>query len=99
MQATSLTNQKAGGTESDFKSLGVETVPLTSTSIVKFRQQLSGIPVYGSLISVELDEANEMISLNSNMAKPNLRLHGGEDLALRSAKKDSVRSSIRARAS
>src|SRR5580692_10940542 len=35
----SLTAPKVDGTESDFKSLGVETVPLTGTSIVKFRQQ------------------------------------------------------------
>ena len=57
---------------SDFKSLGVETVPLTGTRIVKFRQQVSGIPVYGSLVSVELDDNNEVVSLNSNLATPDV---------------------------
>src|SRR6185503_13932853 len=70
--APALTAPKVSGAESDFRSLGVETVPLTGTSIVKFRQQLRGIPIYGSLISVELDDANEMVSLNSNLATPDV---------------------------
>jgi len=70
--AAALTAPTVGGTESDFKSLGVETVPLTRTRMVKFRQQLRGIPVYGSLVIVELDENNEMVSLNSNLATPDV---------------------------
>ena len=58
--------------ESSFRSLGVETVPLTGTTIVKFRQQIKGIPVFASLVSVELDDNNELISLNSSLAKPDL---------------------------
>jgi len=69
----SLNAPKIDGTESDFKSLGVETVPLTGTKVVKFRQQVNGIPVFGSLVSVELDEHNELVSLNSSMAEPNLQ--------------------------
>jgi Zn-dependent metalloprotease len=68
----SLTAPKVDGDESSFKSLGVETVPLTGTRVVKFRQQVKGIPVYGSLVSVELDDNNEMVSINSNMAKPDV---------------------------
>jgi Zn-dependent metalloprotease len=68
-----LTAPTVDGIESRFKSLGVETVPLTGTRIVKFRQQVSGIPVFGSLVCVELDENNELVSLNSSMATPNLR--------------------------
>jgi Zn-dependent metalloprotease len=68
----SLTAPKVDGTESDFKSLGVETVPLTGTSIVKFRQQIKGIPVFGSLVSVELDDNNNLVSLNSSIAKPDV---------------------------
>jgi Zn-dependent metalloprotease len=68
----SLTAPKVDGDESTFKSLGVETVPLTGTKVVKFRQQVKGIPVYGSLISVELGDNNEMVSLNSNIAKPDV---------------------------
>jgi neutral peptidase B len=69
----SLNAPRIDGTDSAFKSLGVETVPLTGTTVVKFRQQVKGIPVFGSLVSVELDEHNELISLNSIMAEPNLR--------------------------
>src|SRR5690242_6466065 len=61
------------GADGDFKSLGIETVPLTGTKVVKFRQQVNGIPVFGSLVSVELDQHNELVSLNSNIAEPNLR--------------------------
>ena len=68
----SFTAPKVDGDESTFKSLGVETVPLTGTKVVKFRQQVRGIPVYGSLISVELGDNNDMVSLNSNVAKPDV---------------------------
>jgi Zn-dependent metalloprotease len=68
----SLTAPKIDDDESEFKSLGVETVPLTGTTIVKFRQQINGIPVFGSLVSVELDDNNEMVSVNSNLAEPNV---------------------------
>jgi Zn-dependent metalloprotease len=71
----SLTAPKVDGTDSDFKSLGVETVPLTGTSIVKFRQYIKGVPVYGSLVSIELDDDNECISLNSNVATPDVKSH------------------------
>ena len=70
--APSIAAPKVDGTDSNFKSLGVETVPLTDTKIVKFRQQVKGIPVYGSLVSVELDNSNEVVSLNTNVAKPDV---------------------------
>jgi len=70
--AAELTAPTVGGIESDFKSLGVETVPLTGTIMVKFRQQVRDIPVYGSLVSVELDEHNEMVSINSHLATPDV---------------------------
>src|SRR4051812_1183292 len=68
-----LNAPKIDGIESRFKSLGVETVPLTGTRIVKFRQQVNDIPVFGSLVCVELDDNNELVSLNAGMAEPNLR--------------------------
>ncbi len=68
----SLTAPKVNDEESDFRSLGVETVPLTGTRVVKFRQQIRGIPVFASLVSVELDDHNELVSLNSSLAKPDL---------------------------
>jgi Zn-dependent metalloprotease len=68
----SLTVPRVDGSESNFRSLGVETVPQIGTNIVKFRQLVKGIPVFGSLVSVELDDHNELVSLNSNTAEPNL---------------------------
>jgi Zn-dependent metalloprotease len=68
----SLNVPRIDGTDSNFKSLGVETVPLTGTKVVKFRQQVKGIPVFGSLVTVELDNRHEVVSLNSNMAEPNV---------------------------
>jgi Zn-dependent metalloprotease len=50
----------------------VETVPLTGTKFVKFRQHVNRIPVYGSLVVVELDAAYRPVCLNSNFAAPNV---------------------------
>lgn len=70
-----LAAPKVGNSVSEFKSLGVETVALTGTNIVKFRQMIDNIPVYGSLVSVELDDKNECVSINSNLANPNVASH------------------------
>jgi len=65
-----LTAPKDEGVTSDFKSLGTETVPLTGTTNVKFRQSLNDIPIYGSLVTVELDDDNELVSMNSSLGEP-----------------------------
>ncbi|MEO8592112.1 MAG: M4 family metallopeptidase [Candidatus Solibacter sp.] len=65
-----LTAPKSGDSTSEFKSLGTETVPLTGTTNVKFRQSMSNIPVYGSLVTVELDEDNNLVSMNSSLGEP-----------------------------
>ena len=58
------------GAVSELVSLGTVTVPLTGTKIVKFRQTLDRVPLYGSLISVELDEDNNLVSLDSALGEP-----------------------------
>jgi Zn-dependent metalloprotease len=55
---------------SEFKSLDAETIPLTGTTMVKFRQYFSKIPVYGSLVTVELDDANKLLGINSALGTP-----------------------------
>ena len=65
-----LTAPKSDHADSEFKSLGTETIPLTSTKTVKFRQTLNKIPVYGSLVTVELDDANTLVSINSSLGEP-----------------------------
>ena len=54
----------------EFKSLGAEKIPFTQNQIVKFRQQYNKIPVYGSLVSVELDPENAFVSINSTVGAP-----------------------------
>jgi Zn-dependent metalloprotease len=66
----SFTAPKADDVESEFKSLGTESIALTGTKTVKFRQTLNKIPVYGSLVTVELDEDNNLLSIGSSLGKP-----------------------------
>ncbi len=56
--------------ESDFNSLGSEAMPLTGTKLVKFRQHFNKIPVYGSLVTVELDKNNDCLAINSSLGEP-----------------------------
>ena len=56
--------------ESEFKILGAEALPLTGTTTVKFRQTLNKIPVYGSLVTVELDKSNRCVGINSSLGSP-----------------------------
>ena len=65
-----FTAPKLGGLTSEFKSLGTVTVPVTGTTTVKFRQTLGSIPVYGSLITVELNKAHNLVSLTSSIGEP-----------------------------
>ena len=58
------------GATSRFKTIGTETVPLTGTRTGKFRQTINDIPVYGSLVTVELDEANDLVGIDSAMGEP-----------------------------
>jgi len=60
----------ASGAPAEFKSLGVEKVPFTGTQMVKFRQQFHKIPVYGSLVTVELDDSNGFVAVNSSLGEP-----------------------------
>jgi Zn-dependent metalloprotease len=66
----SFTAPASDGGATEFKSLGTETIPLTGTTTVKFRQTVNKIPLYGSLITVELDEHNGLVSLNSVLGQP-----------------------------
>ena len=60
----------ASAEKSEFKLITVEAVPLTGTQMVKFCQYYRRIPVYGSLVAVELDKKNELISINSTLTEP-----------------------------
>ena len=66
----SFTTPQSDDAKSEFKSLGTETLPLTNSKTVKFRQTYNQIPVYSSLVTVELDENNEFLSINSALGTP-----------------------------
>lgn len=55
---------------SEFRSLGTESIPLTGTTVVKFRQSFHKIPVYGSLVSVEMDKSNHLLGMSSALGTP-----------------------------
>jgi Zn-dependent metalloprotease len=55
---------------SGFQRLGTETVPLTNTRTVKFRQTVNKVPIYGSLVTVELDQDNRCLAINSSLGAP-----------------------------
>jgi Zn-dependent metalloprotease len=58
------------GRSSEFQLINTETVRLTGTRMVKFRQTLHDIPVYGSLVSVELDDDNNLVGIDSTLGEP-----------------------------
>jgi Zn-dependent metalloprotease len=54
----------------EFRSLGTETVGLTGATVVRFAQYFHRIPVYGSLVTVELDRNNEFLAISSSIGDP-----------------------------
>jgi Zn-dependent metalloprotease len=69
-QFSDFSTPEVNSVSSEFKSLGTETLPLTDTRIVKFRQTHNKIPVYGSLVTVEMDYENELLAVNSSLGEP-----------------------------
>lgn len=55
---------------SEYKYLGIDKIPFTNSQHVKFRQQYHKIPIYGSLVTVELSKSNEFVSVNSSTGDP-----------------------------
>jgi hypothetical protein len=58
------------GAASEFLRLGTEMVPLTNTRTVKYQQAVNKVPIYGSLVTVELDENNRCLAINSSLGAP-----------------------------
>jgi Zn-dependent metalloprotease len=54
----------------DFQVLKTETVALTGTKVVKFAQHYRRIPVYGSLVTVELDADNTLLAIHTALGEP-----------------------------
>ena len=60
-----------------FETLRTDYLPVTGHKIVKFRQRMNKISVYGSVASIELDENNDFVSVNSSLAQefPQIKNH------------------------
>lgn len=65
-----LTAAPPGEESAEYRTIGTETVPLTGTKVVKFAQYYYKIPVYGSLITVELEDDNSLLAVNSSLGDP-----------------------------
>ncbi len=62
---------KVHSVTSEFESVSTQWFNLTKTHIVKFRQKYRNIPVYGAQVTVEVDEKNELLAINSAIGDPN----------------------------
>ncbi|MBW8876818.1 MAG: M4 family metallopeptidase [Acidobacteria bacterium] len=58
------------GGAADFKALGHRKLFLTNSQTVKFRELYRKVPIYGSLITVEMDTRNRLLSINSSLGEP-----------------------------
>ncbi len=58
------------GDVAEFKPVGHRNLLLTNSQTVKFRQLYRKIPVYGSLVTVEMDAFNRLLSINSALGAP-----------------------------
>src|SRR3954453_23944485 len=65
-----FTALEVDGGAAEFKSIGHRNLLLTNSKTVKFRQLYRKIPVYGSLVTVELDARNRLLSINSALGEP-----------------------------
>ena len=66
----SISTADAETPATEYRTVSTETVPLTGSRVVKFAQYRHRIPVYGSLVSIELDEGNSLLSIGSAVGDP-----------------------------
>jgi Zn-dependent metalloprotease len=69
-ELSGFTAPEVDGGAAEFKAIGHRTLLLTNSQTVKFRQLYRKIPVYGSLVTVELDARNRLLSINSALGEP-----------------------------
>lgn len=70
LAAASFANLQGNRVSYQFRSFKTERLALTETQTVKFRQYYRNIPIYGSLATVELDDNNQLLSINSAFGEP-----------------------------
>ena len=60
-----ITNESVNGERSTFELVSLDHSDITNTRIVRFTQRLSGVPIFGSAVIVELDQNNELLAFSS----------------------------------
>jgi Zn-dependent metalloprotease len=58
-QVKGLSVADVKGRTVEFRPIGTQAIPFTGTTIVKFRQYVDTVPLFGSFIAVEVDPGNE----------------------------------------
>jgi bacillolysin/neutral peptidase B len=66
----SISTADAETPATEYRTARTETVPLTGSRVVKFTQYRHRIPVYGSLVTIELNEDNSLLSIGSAVGEP-----------------------------
>jgi Zn-dependent metalloprotease len=64
-------DSKIHSVASEFEKVSTQSISFTKTHIVKFRQKYKSIPVYGAQVTVEFDDKNELLAINSVIGDPN----------------------------
>lgn len=65
-----ITNPDVDGRPSSFELLSIDDSTLEGSTIVRFTQTLSGVPIFGSAVIVELDKNNEFVAFSSALGEP-----------------------------
>jgi Zn-dependent metalloprotease len=65
-----ITNESVNGEHSTFELVTMDHSTITNSTIVRFTQRLSGVPIFGSAITVELDQDNELLAFSSALGEP-----------------------------
>jgi bacillolysin/neutral peptidase B len=69
-EVPSLSSTETEMPATEYRTARTETVPLTGSRVVKFTQYRDRIPVYGSSVTIELDDSNALLSVGSALGEP-----------------------------
>jgi len=56
-------------TNVQFRPITTEYIPFTENKLVKFRQSVNNLDVYGSVANIEMDRDNNFVSVNSSLVR------------------------------
>lgn len=65
-----ITNLDVDGQSSNFELVSKDYSAISDSTTFRFSQTLSGIPIYGAAIIVELDQANDLVAVSSALGEP-----------------------------